>query len=1250
MATPYQVRLAISRSRSELYTEDLGDTDGDPLPESWENIEEWIPYLLEGASSLPSDSGRKLGKGVFELLLGGPENGKKWAEVIEQSKRQDRSVRLLIDATDDAVRDLPFGLLCEPHDNYYLLRPRKGCPAVRPLRVIRRCTPRRLHLSKKKGPIKVLLAAAEPRSSDVRGFDGPRWLCELARGLAALPEAYAVSLVTLGGARPLADAVPGPADSWKPEHFEGYCRTTRDGLQAALADGKCELLHLLAHGTGDGLLLCDSAGRPAEVAAGELGEWCGKDGLEMAFLQVCKSARVEGRGGFGGIAQQLLNPSCGNLAAVVASSFPLDAELSNPAALAFYKGLAQGKGPDEAIERGLKETNWTWALLELWVRPGALPGMGTREAAQSPSPYRGLAPFQESDAELFFGRSDEIPKMLRALQQDPLLTVVGDSGSGKTSLIQAGLVPALRRDGLGDRKDWRVVVLRPGPEPARSLLAALAAADAGPGAPAVAARAPKDWAAALQERLADSPDTARPTVVILDQFEQVFTLCQDEAQRRALAAVLGELVRRRPEHLRLVLGLRGDYLGAAAALPGLGRFFRRPWVLRPPGPDEFRSLVLEPATAFGYTFQGPLDDGDPRHHTGLLERILDDPLLKQGADEAPGLARVSSLTACPLPLLGFVLERLWLRAVARGSSEFTHEDYDRLGELSGALSKHAERVFASIGSDPNLGAPAQRLAEQFLTGVVGPRGTRRPRPRAELVDGHRDPRLARRVLDILVAERLLRVHTDRTNGSRSLIEIAHPVLIDRWERLALWLSEDPGCRSIMEEFASDAERWDLGTARTPRRSRGNLPASYTAVGYLYRLDKCRPALSGPQRDFADELRAMLRRRDRRRVLLTVAMLVALPLGGALAPWGRIPIGAPTTRDSRSPTDAGTKQLIVREFRDTIRERIENRLKEVIQVPSPRPEGGDVPGPETRTSLVMNQLLTEVDNAVNQFFETGIVIEQGDTSNTFLVQAPSPPLACNCPTRAELALLLRQPPPTPAGSVAAIPIGSVAATPNPGGLAVRNSESCVTLDELREELRRTQLVIREILDKAPNSGREPAPPSVQSIASVVYEAAQKAGSGSPQRIRLDNGAECYPWATYGQVQLLIKLTRGFATRLGEVDLRIDQNAKENAQSLIQVKVLKNAFETEFGKTWNAIVGLDNRIVGLDNRITILHNPQNGGMGGPPGGGLMPGGQPFMPGGQPFIPNIPPLRLGPGPAGIPDHSRGAGGGPTRSKPGR
>src|SRR5262249_1627313 len=152
---------------------------------------------------------------------------------------------------------------------------------------------------------------------------------------------------------------------------------------------------------------------------------------------------------------------------------------STAAALAFYERLAREESPERALRRDLEMGNFGWAFLELWVRPSALGDTGTRGAFQFVSPYRGLSTFQERDADAFFGRDAEVTELVQILGQERLVAVVGDSGSGKSSLLQAGLAHRVRTQGLAGRTGWRIVSANPGTHPARSLMVGLLLGEGG---------------------------------------------------------------------------------------------------------------------------------------------------------------------------------------------------------------------------------------------------------------------------------------------------------------------------------------------------------------------------------------------------------------------------------------------------------------------------------------------------------------------------------------------------------------------------------------------------------------------------------------------------------------------------------------------------------------------------------------------------------------------------------------------------
>ncbi len=854
LPNPYHVRLAISqygdRFRAELFTEDLGDTDGELLPADWrDRFKSWMDFLERGVP-LPPDSSRAVGAQLFDWLLSGA-NRAKWVEILARMDREpSRPLRLLIDSSTrtgsgsqdrdvDRLHSLPYGLLFDTLRHAFLFRPREGATPLQYVRIVRRTTPRLLNLGRTRRPLRALVAIAEP---DGMEFTGSEQASRLFQGYAASPEAYAVSVCTPDGPRPLTE-LPG-------DGVARVCRCTRENLESALTGGQYDLLHLMAHGRGSGLVLCAPDGAPVALQAAELGEWCRRRKLQLGFLQICKAARTAGEGVFGGLAQELLNPDGGNLAAVVASPYVLESAQSTEAALRFYQQLARGEPPDRAVRRDLGMENFGWAFLELWVRPSALRDTGTRGAFQFVSPYRGLSTFQERDAEVFFGRAAALVALRGILhqEQEAVVAVVGDSGSGKSSLLQAGLAHSVRSGGLAGRTGWRIVSVEPGTEPARSLMARLL--PEGEGQPPDLTP-PGHWLERLTAALQASFSETRPLLLIIDQFEELFTLCNEQPQREVVARALAQLAHTAPRHTRIVLGMRCDYVGSAVALPGLGALLQRPWVLRPPGPEEVRAIVVEPAEVYGYRFQGPVPGEDKADAQGLLDEILEDPLLSAGkaGESAPHRRPQNS---APLPLLEFALEQLWAEAVGRGSQEFTHKDYERIGGLSGAIARHADDVYERLpiafqGRHPD----PQRLAEFVFTSVVSTDRTRRPRPRGELEDESGEyAAVTRNLIEHLVGERLLTIRSDPNHLSSSLVDIAHETLITRWGRLREWLDTDVQERQLREDFQRDAENYGKRARR--------LPAAATQHDYLGWIGRKDPPLTETQRAFAGAMRRSVR--------------------------------------------------------------------------------------------------------------------------------------------------------------------------------------------------------------------------------------------------------------------------------------------------------------------------------------------------------------------------------------------------------
>src|SRR5262245_53509514 len=219
MQEHYHVRLAISQYgeqfRAELFTEDLGDTEGDLVKADWEDL------LRELGPSPTEDDARKVGRELFAQMLGLKLNRGKWTAVLDQARSQGKPLRLLVDATTDAVRDLPFGLLRADDPEYYLFRGQgPDRPPIRFVRILRRCRPRPLVLDPRVAgaPIRVLFAVAEPWSEGAAdfAFDAAARLCQLAQVLPETLDAF-VCPPSAGAALRLHEAVPGAAAGWTPE-------------------------------------------------------------------------------------------------------------------------------------------------------------------------------------------------------------------------------------------------------------------------------------------------------------------------------------------------------------------------------------------------------------------------------------------------------------------------------------------------------------------------------------------------------------------------------------------------------------------------------------------------------------------------------------------------------------------------------------------------------------------------------------------------------------------------------------------------------------------------------------------------------------------------------------------------------------------------------------------------------------------------------------------------------------------------
>ncbi|MGW1618590.1 nSTAND1 domain-containing NTPase [Streptomyces sp. NPDC002172] len=394
-----------------------------------------------------------------------------------------------------------------------------------------------------------------------------------------------------------------------------------------------------------------------------------------------------------------------------------------PVVLAYVQ--ACGGDPDEW------EARWRQAAAEVAAEPR------TDDENNEP-PYRGLARFEPGDAELFFGRDELADRLLELTRARRFTAVFGSSGSGKSSLLRAGLIPRLRTPDPTGPQPVALRVLTPGEHPLRT----------------------------HEQRLIPK-DADGETWLIVDQFEELYTLCADQGERNEFIDCLltaGDPTSR----LRVVIAVRADFLGRCAEHPGLTAALQDGTVLAGPmSRDELREAIVKPAQSRGTIVE-----------RALTTRILDE------VDGEPGA----------LPMMSHALRETWRRRKGRA---LTVETYEAAGGLHGAIARTAEDLYTALtAAQADL---ARRIMLRLITPGDGTADTRRPTPRAELELG--DPNDAITVLERLTRARLLTLD----DGA---VDLAHEALITAWPRLRGWIDAGRDRLRLHRQLTAAATGWD----------------------------------------------------------------------------------------------------------------------------------------------------------------------------------------------------------------------------------------------------------------------------------------------------------------------------------------------------------------------------------------------------------------------------------------------------------
>ncbi len=394
------------------------------------------------------------------------------------------------------------------------------------------------------------------------------------------------------------------------------------------------------------------------------------------------------------------------------------------------------------------------------------------------NPYKGLHAFQSVDYRDFFGREDMTKKLVgRMGEQDGwfrFLTIVGPSGSGKSSLIKAGLIPALWRGELAGSEKWFIVELVPGSHPMDELEVALTRIATTP-AVNLHEHLERDARGLIRVAQMILPGDGSELVLVIDQFEEIFTLVTDETIRTHFLELLYTAVTDPRSCVRVVIALRADFYDRPLRYANFAELIHnRIETILPLGAKSLERAISGPAERIGVNFE-----------EGLIATIIDEINYQAGA----------------LPLLQYALTELFERRQGR---LLTRAAYQEIGGVGGALAKRAEKVYTEF---PPSGQEAIR--QMFLRLVTlgeGVEDTRRRVSRSELLAITADTELIEEVIETYAAYRLLSLDHDPATRTPT-VEVAHEAILREWEGLRYWLNESRDEIRLQRLLAYAAAEW-----------------------------------------------------------------------------------------------------------------------------------------------------------------------------------------------------------------------------------------------------------------------------------------------------------------------------------------------------------------------------------------------------------------------------------------------------------
>lgn len=367
------------------------------------------------------------------------------------------------------------------------------------------------------------------------------------------------------------------------------------------------------------------------------------------------------------------------------------------------------------------------------------------------NPYQGLASFQLEQKQYFFGRDKVIRILVTHLSNSRFLPIIGYSGSGKTSLVKAGLLAELEKDRIPASSQWKREIFTPGQHPFGKLVNAIS-----------------------------KYSNQETYLIFIDQFEEVFTLCESEDERLKFFQLIAEEIKAPEKKSKLVLAIRGDFLERCSNYPDIVNLINQVppvmYVVEPMSLEELEKVIEQPAQLHGVKFE-----------QGLVSQMALDVIGQRGA----------------LPLLQYALQELWRVCIEEPKSPepiLTKQGYEQIGGVKGALNNRANLIYQSFSPDD------QKLVKELFIKLVklgeGEETTRQRMSWERLRVISDSPEQLQRVIEILAGSEQRLIITDQKT-----VEVAHEALISEWKLLKNWIEKDRESLRINQRFETAFQEW-----------------------------------------------------------------------------------------------------------------------------------------------------------------------------------------------------------------------------------------------------------------------------------------------------------------------------------------------------------------------------------------------------------------------------------------------------------